>query len=46
MVREDDVSPWQLVGLASVGARRCGHGIPALFTRVTKYDQWIRNNMV
>ena len=46
MAREDDLSPWQLVGIVSVGAKRCGLGIPALFTRVTKYDQWLKDNMV
>jgi len=45
MAREDDLSPWQLVGIVSAGAKRCGRGIPALFTRVTKYDQWLKDNM-
>jgi len=46
MAREDDVSPWQLVGFSSFGTRRCGAGAPHVFTRVTHFNQWIRNNMV
>jgi len=46
MAREDDISPWQLVGVVSGGTSRCGIGAPGIFTRVTHYDQWIRDNMV
>jgi len=46
MGREDDISPWQLVGIVSAGTKHCGIGVPELFTRVTKYDQWIQDNMV
>ena len=45
MAREDDISPWQLVGVVSGGTKRCGIGAPGIFTRVTHYDQWIRDNM-
>jgi len=46
MAREDDISVWQLVGVVSAGTKRCGVGAPAIFTRVSYYDQWIRDNMV
>ena len=45
MAREDDISPWQLVGVVSGGTKRCGIGAPGIFTRVTHYDQWISDNM-
>ena len=45
MAREDDISPWQLIGVVSGGTKRCGIGAPGIFTRVTHYDQWIRDNM-
>lgn len=46
MAREDELSPWTLVGVVSGGTARCGIGAPGIFTRVTQYDQWIRDNMV
>ena len=46
MARKDDLSPWQIVGIVSFGTGTCGLGAPAVFTRVTQYDQWIRDNMV
>ena len=46
MARVDDISPWQIVGVVSGGTKRCGIGAPGIFTRVTHYDQWIRDNMV
>jgi len=46
MAREDDISPWQIVGVVSGGTKRCGIGAPGIFTRVTHYDQWITDNMI
>ena len=46
MAREDDISPWQIVGVVSGGTKTCGIGAPGIFTRVTHYDQWIRDNMI
>ena len=44
MGRLNDLSPWQLIGVVSTGT--CKLAFPTIFTRVTKYDQWIRDNMV
>jgi len=46
MARKDDLSPWQIVGIVSFGTPQCARGAPAVFTRVTHYRQWIRDNMV
>ena len=46
MARESDISPWQIVGIVSFGTARCATGAPAVFTRVTNYRQWIRDNLV
>jgi len=46
MARQDDISPWQIVGVVSGGTKICGIGAPGIFTRVTQYDQWIRDNMI
>ena len=45
MAREDELSPWQLVGVVSGGTKWCGLGVPSIFTRVTQYSQWIRDNL-
>jgi len=46
IAREDDISPWLLIGVVSGGTSRCGIGAPGIFTRVTNYDQWITDNMI
>merc|ERR1711988_383897 len=46
MGRLNDLSPWQLIGVASGGGARCEAGGLEVFTRVTNYDEWIRENMV
>jgi len=45
MARRSKLSPWQLVGVVSGGTSRCGIGAPGIFTRVTTFSQWIRDNM-
>ena len=45
MAREDELSPWQLVGTLSGGPKRCGNGAPDIFTRVSQYRQWITDNL-
>ena len=45
MARRTRLDPWQLVGVVSGGTKRCGIGAPGIFTRVTQYRQWIRNNL-
>ena len=44
--REDSVTPLTLIGVVSGGARRCGIGTPAIYTRVSNYRNWILNQMV
>ena len=44
--REDAVGPLTLIGVVSGGARRCGQGTPAIYTRVSHYRDWILNQMV
>jgi len=45
LARKSRISPWQLVGVVSGGTSRCGIGAPGIFTRVTQYREWIRNNL-
>ena len=45
MARGNELSPWQLVGVVSFGSAECGIGAPTVFTRVTQYSQWIRDNL-
>jgi secreted trypsin-like serine protease len=38
----DMESPWYLLGIISYGQPACGMGIPDVYTRVSKYVDWIR----
>ena len=34
-----------LVGVVSAGTKKCGIGAPGIFTRITNYVQWIKDNV-
>jgi len=36
---------WYLIGIVSFGSRECGNGRAGLYTRVTEFIPWIKNNM-
>ena len=38
----DVESPWYLLGIVSYGQPACGMGIPDVYTRVSKYVDWIK----
>ncbi len=33
------------VGLVSYGDKRCGSGLPGMYTRLTGFMSWIRSNL-
>ncbi|CAG4986745.1 unnamed protein product [Colias eurytheme] len=45
-VREDFSSNWYIFGITSFGLRKCGkEGVPSIYTRVSNYMDWIRQNV-
>lgn len=36
---------WQVIGIVSYGSRACGDGIPGIYTNVSYYKDWIKDNM-
>jgi len=40
-----DESPWHLLGIVSYGPPACGRGVPGVYTRVSKYVNWIENKI-
>ena len=39
-------TPWYLLGIVSYGKPACGLEIPEVYTRVSKYVDWIKDNLV
>lgn len=45
-VRSDEASkPWYLIGIVSFGSKICGNGKPGVYTRVSYYTDWIKDNL-
>lgn len=44
-ISEDGQVNWYLYGITSFGPRKCGEGIPAAYTRVTSFMDWIKSNI-
>jgi secreted trypsin-like serine protease len=38
-------SPWFLLGVVSYGGQACGMGTPDVYTRVSKYVEWIKQQI-
>ena len=39
------VQEWYLIGIVSFGSKDCGNGKPGIYTRVSEYISWIKNNL-
>ena len=37
--------PWYQIGILGYGTEKCGEGAPRIFTRVSKYMDWIETSM-
>ena len=44
--REQPLDHFTLIGLVSGGAKTCGRGTPAIYTRVSHYRNWILSQMI
>ena len=38
--------PWYQVGIVSYGSRKCGIGIPGVYTKISAFLPWIAKNMM
>ena len=36
---------WYQLGIVSYGSSKCGHGIPGVYTKVSRYMDWIERNL-
>ncbi len=43
--REASSSPWYQVGIVSFGTLECGIGVPGVYTRVSAFIPWLKQNM-
>ena len=43
--REFAGEPWNQIGLVSYGTPKCGKGVPAVYTKIESYLDWIEENM-
>ena len=37
--------PWYQLGIISFGSKKCGQGVPGVFTKVTSYLDWIASHL-
>ena len=44
--RRSPDSSWYQVGVVSFGTVQCGVGIPGIYTRITSYIDWLKQNVV
>ena len=41
----EEEEPWYLLGIVSYGKPTCGVGVPEVYTRVSKYVDWINDKL-
>ena len=46
IVRADEKSPMYLRGIVSFGTNKCGFGYPGVYTDLSFYVKWIRQNLL
>ena len=39
-------TPWYILGIVSYGKPTCGIGVPEVYTRVSKYVDWIKEKLM
>jgi len=45
-IQREQYKPWYLIGIVSFGSKKCGSGVPGIYTRVAEFIPWIERNML
>merc|ERR1712012_752685 len=45
-IQREQYKPWFLIGVVSFGSKKCGSGVPGIYTRVEDFVPWIEENIL
>jgi len=45
-IQREQYKAWYLIGIVSFGSKKCGNGVPGIYTRVEKFIPWVREQML
>jgi len=45
-IQREQYKPWYLIGIVSFGSKKCGSGVPGIYTRVAEFIPWIEKKML
>jgi len=45
-IQREQYKPWYLIGIVSFGSKKCGSGVPGIYTRVSEFIPWVQEKML
>jgi len=45
-IQREQYRAWYLIGIVSFGSKKCGSGVPGIYTRVSEFIPWIEKKML